>query len=75
MEIQSGIKNHLPMSNGTGLMGHKSATQTVLIAQQPGSNNLYYVFTTDATDNNGVNGLMYSVVDMSLDGGVRRNYN
>lgn len=59
------------MPNGTGLMGHYSSTQGVLASPYPGSNNLYYIFTTDGTENNmGANGFRYSIIDMSLNGGM-----
>lgn len=59
------------MPNGTGLMGHYSSTQGVLASPYPGSNNLYYIFTTDGAENNmGANGFRYSIVDMSLNGGM-----
>ncbi|KAA9340811.1 T9SS type B sorting domain-containing protein [Adhaeribacter soli] len=52
------------MLNGHSLMGHVSSTQSSLIVPRPGSDSLYYVFTTDAVQNNLANGLRYSVVDM-----------
>lgn len=64
-------KNHQVMSNGLGLMGDSSTTQSATIVQMPGSLNLYYVFTLAAEA--GVNGFRYSVIDMNLDsslGGV-----
>ena len=57
-------KNHLQMANGSGLMGGNSSTQAALIVLQPGSNGIYYIFTTD--DFGGANGLRYSIVDMNL---------
>ncbi|MEM9024546.1 MAG: hypothetical protein AAGB22_12440, partial [Bacteroidota bacterium] len=60
--------NHVPMVNGTGLTGHSSSTQSALIVRQPGSAEQYYVFTTDFGLGN--NGLRYSIVDMSLQGGL-----
>jgi hypothetical protein len=57
-------KTHSPMANGSGLMGGLSSTQAALIVPQPGSNGIYYIFTTD--DYAGANGLRYSVVDMNL---------
>jgi len=57
-------KSHVPMANGTGLMGGNSSTQAALIVLQPGSNGIYYIFTTD--DFAGANGLRYSIVDMNL---------
>ena len=61
-------RNHAPMSNGTDLLGDHSATQAVKIIRKPGSTNLYYVFTLDNYCE--VDGLTYSVVDMSLNGGL-----
>jgi gliding motility-associated-like protein len=61
-------KNHAVMANSWGLLGHPSSTQNSLIIKQPGNPNLYYVFTNGAyTDNNG---LCYSIVDLSLNGGL-----
>lgn len=58
------------MPNGSGLLGHYSSTQGSLASPYPGSSNLYYIFTTDGAENNGVNGCRYSIVDMSLEGGL-----
>jgi hypothetical protein len=80
-------KNHLVMSNGTGLFGGNggagctnpgwgnSSTQAAVIIRKPGSNTLYYIFTKDQQYGNGYvcsfdYGLNYSVVDMSLSGGL-----
>jgi len=60
-------KNHSVMFNGTGLMGHPSSVQSATIIPKPGSNNLYYIFTTD--NEHDPNGFRYSIVDMNLDGG------
>ena len=60
-------RNHIVMPNGTGLTGHSSSTQSGLIVPQPGSPNLYYVFTVAAAFFPG--GMSYSVVDMNLQGG------
>lgn len=61
-------RNHLVMQNGSGLLGHPSSTQSAIIVPKPGSTTIYYVFTVpQATD---VDGLRYSVVDMSLAGGL-----
>jgi hypothetical protein len=60
-------KLHTVMPNGTGLMGGASSTQSALIVPQPGSNNLYYIFTVDEIG--GPNGFRYSIVDMSLQSG------
>jgi hypothetical protein len=58
---------HVAMTNGTGLMGNSSSTQSCIIVPQPGNANLYYVFTVD--DIAGPNGMRYSIVDMSLNSG------
>jgi gliding motility-associated-like protein len=60
--------NHLPMTNGTGLTGHASSTQSAIIVQQPLNPNRYFIFTADADV--GPNGIRYSVVDMSLSAGL-----
>ncbi len=60
--------NHVPMLNGTGLLGGVSTTQSSLCVRKPGSTLLHYVFTLD--HGAGVNGLRYSIIDMSLDGGL-----
>ncbi|MFO0478090.1 MAG: beta strand repeat-containing protein [Bacteroidota bacterium] len=57
------------MPNGTGLKGNFSSTQSALIIKQPGSTNLYYIFTVDAIENSSSNGLQYSIVDMSMAAG------
>jgi PKD repeat protein len=59
---------HNVMTNGTGLFGHISSTQSAIIIQKPGSTNTYYIFTTpnDAT----LNGVCYSIVDMNLSAGL-----
>ena len=57
------------MPNGSGLLGDPSSTQSGIIVPKPGSTTLYYVFTVDASGNGGgLNGLNYSLVDMTLDG-------
>ncbi|PKQ64318.1 hypothetical protein BZG02_05740 [Labilibaculum filiforme] len=63
-------KNHAVMANGTGLDGNASATQSSIIVQQPGSAILYYIFTVDAHQNALRNGLNYSIVDLSQNGGL-----
>jgi gliding motility-associated-like protein len=61
-------KNHTAMSNGTGLHGHSSSTQSSMIALMPGSVTEYYVFTTDYAVGN--RGMKYSIVDMELNNGL-----
>ncbi len=60
-------KLHQIMPNGNNLMGHSSSTQSSVIVHQPGSNRFFYVFTTDASENDFQNGLRYNMVDICLD--------
>ncbi len=59
---------HSVMQNGSGLMGHQSATQSAVIVPKPYAPGIYYVFTVDQLANG--NGVRYSIVDMSLNGGL-----
>lgn len=68
-------KNHTAMPNGTGLMGNPSAVQSAIIVPYPGTYNYtakrynrYFIVTIDFVD--GTNGVRYSEVDMSLNGGL-----
>lgn len=61
-------KNHQIMSNGTGLLGHTSSSQSALIVPNPSDSNIFYLFTTDVEGN--PNGLNYSVIDITLNGGL-----
>ena len=66
-------RNGNVMEGGTGLMGHESSTQGVLIAPRPfdTENRFYHVFTAPAQDNlNGTGGLYHSVVDMQQNNGL-----
>jgi gliding motility-associated-like protein len=60
--------NNAVMTNGTGLMGNFSSTQSAVIVPKPGSTTNYYIFTVPATS--GTNGLRYSEVDMSQSSGL-----
>ncbi len=53
---------------GTGLYGSYTTTQSALIVPFPGSISMYYIFTADCQG--AANGLCYSTVDMSLNGGL-----
>jgi gliding motility-associated-like protein len=64
--IQVWDNTNTQMTNGFGLKGDISTTQ-VLITPNPGNNDLFYIFTID--DEGGPDGLNYSVVDMTLNGG------
>ena len=61
-------KNHGVMLNGTGLKGHSSSTHSAIIVPKPANTAIYYILTADELA--GVNGLQYTEVDMSLDGGL-----
>ncbi|UJH90899.1 hypothetical protein LZ575_19705 [Antarcticibacterium sp. 1MA-6-2] len=65
-------KNHAVMQNGTGLRGDPSSTHSAIIVPKPGTTNNYYIFTLDALSLGGAgsNGLQYSEVDMTLNGGI-----
>ena len=60
---------HQVMLNGNNLKGNESACQGALIIPKPGSDSLYYIFTTDAIENFFQRGYNYSVVDISRDNG------
>ena len=61
-------RNHQIMQNGSGLLGHDSSTQSATIVRKPGALDIFYIFTIDALV--GANGFKYSIVDMSLNGGL-----
>ncbi len=62
-------KNHGTMVNGTGLKGDASAAQSSIILPKPGSGSLFYVITVGVTQNSS-GGMHFSIVDMSLNGGL-----
>ena len=61
-------RNHVVMTNGTGLFGDNSTTQSAIIVRQPGSTTLYWIFTVPESIS--PNPHCYSIVDMSLSGGL-----
>lgn len=61
-------RQHRPMPNGTKLMGSGSSTQSALIVPDPGSGNIFYIFTVAPQGTS--DGLRYSVVDMTRDDGL-----
>jgi gliding motility-associated-like protein len=79
-------RNHNIMPNGTDLKGDESSTQSGLIVPHPSQANIYFLFTVDEPHNanfstNDIidvqgdgdgfnNGLNYSVIDMTLNGGL-----
>ena len=56
------------MTNGTGLYGSTTVSQSVMIVPNPDNGDEYYIFTNQGFET-GTNGLSYSVVDMTLDFG------
>jgi gliding motility-associated-like protein len=62
--------HHTLMPNGGGLTGGASSSQSAIIVKKPGSPKLYYIFTIDENFNNGLKGFRYSIVDMTLNGGL-----
>lgn len=72
--------NHQIMPNGSGLLGHRSSTQSAIIIPNPTNPNIYYIFTVDqprssddvvAPNPDGKNdGLNYTEVNMNLNGGL-----
>ena len=68
---------HQPMPNAIGLLGchlalggTNSSTQGALILPKPGDSNKFYVFITDCAEDSLEYGLRYSIVDMSMNGGL-----
>lgn len=64
-------RNHNLMQNGDNLLTNpwvEPINGTVIIPK-PGTDNLYYIFSVDAAQNNYQDGLRYSVVDMNMDSG------
>jgi len=65
-------RNHVLMPNGSGLFGDPSSTQSALVVPQPGNDTIYFIFTVDTSINAADPdfGFNYSIVDMTLDGGL-----
>ncbi len=64
-------RNSNPMPNGTGLLGNSSATQTVAAFPALGQPGKFFIVTTSTDVGSAPNGnLTYSVVDMTLNGGL-----
>lgn len=64
-------RDGIPMPSGTGLKGNSQSSQSALIVPVPGNASRYYLFTSDEGEYDSLphNGVHYSIVDMSLDGG------
>ncbi|KAA5824429.1 T9SS type B sorting domain-containing protein [Algibacter amylolyticus] len=64
-------KNHGVMTNGSGLNGDPSSTQSAIIVPKPNTPDIYYVFTVDDHNPDEPHyGFNYSEVDMTLSGGL-----
>ena len=63
-------KNNKQMPNGYGLKGNSSATQSGIVIPMPGNNSKYYIVTVAALETNPMDGINYSIVDMTADGGL-----
>jgi hypothetical protein len=59
-------RSHTTMPNGTGLLGHSSTTQSLVVFPSPSVTGQYYVFTLGVVTSTG--DLHYSIVDMNLNG-------
>ena len=62
-------KSHQIMPNGQGLYGSNSASQSSLVVPVPGNPNIFCLFTV-ACEETPSAGMCYSIVDMSLQGGL-----
>jgi len=63
-------RNFALMPNGSGLLGHLSSSQGVLITPHPGNASQYFLFTNSAIEDTNRVGVHYSIVDMTLNGGM-----
>ena len=61
--------NNAIMPNGSGLMGSNISAQSSIIVPRPGSDSLYSIITVNNWTDGSLD-LRYSVVDMSLNGGL-----
>ncbi|GAA4319466.1 hypothetical protein GCM10023115_45980 [Pontixanthobacter gangjinensis] len=67
-------RKHNLMPNGGNLKGNVSSTQSALIVPRPKHPGIYYLFTVDKPDytipkNDPIEGVNYSIIDMSLNSG------
>jgi hypothetical protein len=68
-------KLHQPMQNGFGLNGcgnyNGSSTQGGLVIPFPNDpDSMFYIFTTDCSENNFISGLDYSIINLKLNNGL-----
>jgi hypothetical protein len=62
-------RNNVVMSNGTGLMSDVFSAQAAVIIPEPGSTTRYYLFTIKTWEFTPTD-LRYSIIDMTLNGGL-----
>jgi gliding motility-associated-like protein len=62
--------NHEVMPNGFGLFGDESSSQSAIIVPKPQDPNIYYIVTIDTAVGGPDLGLNYSILDMTLEGGL-----
>ncbi|MEO6167711.1 MAG: T9SS type A sorting domain-containing protein [Chitinophagales bacterium] len=62
--------NHQVMANGTGLTADPSSAQAAVVVPDPGNSDNYYIFTAGEFFSGGSDGYRYSIVDISLNGGL-----
>jgi len=65
-------RNHVQMTNGSGLLGDPSSAQSGVIVPKPGNPNLYYIFSVPMQGGSVITParLYYSLVNMNLSGGL-----
>ncbi|MDQ3100361.1 MAG: T9SS type A sorting domain-containing protein [Bacteroidota bacterium] len=62
--------SHIMMPNGNGLLSSNSSTQGALIVQDPANAAQYFIFTVADVSSSSCGCFTYSVVDMTLEGGM-----
>ncbi len=62
-------RKHELMLNGDNLAGNSSSLQACVIVQVTGNDSMYYLFTTDAFENNFKIGYTYSIINLKRDNG------
>ena len=66
-------RTHQVMENGSGLFGHNSSAQSGIVMPYPGQHGKYIAVSVSLNNNSGGhvgNRMAYSIVDMSLQGGL-----
>ena len=62
-------KSQKLMSNGSGLYGDNSSSQSGIVVKKPNSKNIYYIFTVNGFTSSG-KGYYYSTIDITQNGGL-----